>query len=109
VKQGRDRYVVPLRILFPNKLLLLPEGNEFTGRYTIYIAVADRDGDLAPVGTQEQPIRLNAQQKAQLEGKIVGNMVQLVVRGGEQTVSIIVRDDNGGSIGTGRIKLKPDV
>lgn len=109
VKQGRDRYVIPLRVLFSNKLLLMPEGNEFTGHYTIYIAVADRDGDLAPVGTQEQPIRLSAQQKAQLEGKTVGSMVQLLVRGGEQTVSIVVRDDNGGSIGAGRIKLKPSV
>lgn len=108
IKQGRDRYIVPLRVLFPNKLLLIPEGNEFTGRYTVYIAVASQDGDLAPVGTQEQPIRLSAQQKAQLEGKTVGNSVQLLVRGGEQTVSIVVRDDNGGSIGVGRVKLKPD-
>jgi hypothetical protein len=36
-------------------------------------------------------------------------MVQLVVRGGEQTVSIVVRDDNGGSIGAGRVKLRPGV
>ena len=105
-KQGRDRYIVPLRVLFPNKLLLLPEGNEFTGHYTLYIAVADPDGDLAPVNTQQQPIRLSAHQKAQLEGKTVGNMVQLLVRGGEQTVSIIVRDDNGGSVGAGRLKIK---
>jgi VWFA-related protein len=108
VKQGRDRYMVPLRVLFPNKLLLIPEGNEFTGHYTVYIAVASQDGDLAPVGTQEQPIRLSAQQKAQLEGKTVGNSVQLLVRGGEQTVSIVVRDDNGGSLGAGRVKIKPD-
>ena len=107
-KQGRDRYIVPLRILFPNKLLFLPEGKEFTGHYMVYIAVADRDGDLAPVATQEQPIRLSAEQKAQLEGKTVGNMLQLLVRGGEQTVSIIVRDENSGSIGAGRIKFKPD-
>lgn len=107
-KQGRDRYIVPLRIAFPNKLLFLPEGKEFTGRYTIYIAVADRDGDLAPVATQEQPIRLSAEQKAQLEGKSVGNMLQLLVRGGEQTVSIVVRDENGGSVGAGRLKFKPD-
>ncbi|HEX7190939.1 MAG TPA: VWA domain-containing protein, partial [Thermoanaerobaculia bacterium] len=107
-KQGRNRYIVPLRVLFPNKLVLLPEGNEFTGHYTLYIAVADHEGDLAPVNTREQPIRLSAQQKAQIEGKTVGNMIQLLVRGGEQTVSIVVRDDNGGSVGAGRIKIKPD-
>ena len=31
VKQGRDRYMVPLRVVFPNKITLLPEGPEFTG------------------------------------------------------------------------------
>jgi VWFA-related protein len=107
-KQGRDRYVVPLRVVFPNKIVLLPEGSDFTGSYTVYIAVAGRDGDLAPVGTQEQPIRLNAEQKAQMEGKLLGSQFQLLVRGGEQTVSIVVRDDVGGAIGVGRAKIKPD-
>jgi hypothetical protein len=90
-----------------NKLLLLiPEGIEFTGRYKVFVAVADQDGDVALVGSQEQPIRLSAEQKAQLEGKTVGSTVEIPVRGGEQTVSVVVRDENGGSLGTGRIKIK---
>lgn len=106
VKQGRDRYAVPLRILFPNKLLLIPEGTEFTGRYTVFVAVADHEGDVEVVGSQEQPIRLSAEQKAQLEGKTVGSTVEIPVHGGEQTISVVVRDENGGSIGIGRIKIK---
>jgi VWFA-related protein len=106
-QQGRGRYVAVLRVVFPDKLLLIPEGNEFTGRYTIFIAVSDQDGDVETVGSQEQPIRISAEQKAQLAGKNVGSTVQIPVRGGVQTVSVVVRDENGGTIGTGRIRIKP--
>lgn len=108
VKQGRDRYMVPLRVVFPNKITLLPEGPEFTGTFAVYVAVADHDGDLAPVGVKEQPIRINAEQKAQLEGKLMGSSVQLLVRGGEQTVSVVVRDEVGGGMGAGKAKIKAD-
>ncbi len=104
-ERGRPRLFFQFSIQFRSTTR---EGNDFAGKYSLYLAVADREGDLAPVGKQEQPLHFTAEQKAKLEGKLMGQQIQILVRGGEQTISVVIRDDVGGAIGVGKAKVRPD-
>jgi VWFA-related protein len=109
VKQARDRFMIPLQVQIPSALVLLPDDKGMAGSYSVFLAVADPHGGLSPVAKQGQPIHMKADMAASMKGRLLVHQLQVVVRGGENTLSVGFRDDIGGTTGFARVKVDTNV
>ena len=89
-----DLFRVPVEIQIPmESLTLLPQGESHLGGFTIYVAVANKDGDMSDVAQKQQQIRVPSADMAKLKGKYYTYVLDLLMERGVNRVSIGVVDD----------------
>jgi len=89
-----DLFRVPVEIQIPmESLTLLPQGESYLGGFTIYVAVANKDGDMSDVAQKQQQIRVPQADMAKIKGKYYTYVLDLLMERGVNRVSIGVVDD----------------
>ena len=89
-----DLFKVPVEIQIPmESLTLLPQGEQYMGGFTIYVAVANKDNDMSDVAQKQQQIRVPAPDMAKIKGKYYTYVLDLLMERGVNRVSIGVVDD----------------
>ena len=93
----RRSRLVTLRIALPlRQLVLLSQGDSWTGQLTLWLGVRDEAGRMAPVQSVRVPVRIPATQvKDPLERPFVYDIRMRMARRGEQTVAVGIQDDLG--------------
>ncbi|MEK6375125.1 MAG: VWA domain-containing protein [Acidobacteriota bacterium] len=89
-----DLFRVPVEIQIPmESLALLPQGESYLGGFTVYVAVANKDGDMSDVAQRQQQIRVPQADMAKIKGKYYTYVLDLLMERGVNRVSIGVVDD----------------
>lgn len=90
-----DLYKVPLDIQIPmDSLTLLPQGdNEYVGGFDVYVAVANKDGDMSDVSRKSHQLRVAAADMERAKGKYYTYSVDLLMEKGLNKISVGVVDD----------------
>ncbi|HEX6179193.1 MAG TPA: VWA domain-containing protein [Thermoanaerobaculia bacterium] len=99
-RDGRN-YKIDVRVEFPSTLTYLPDGASLAGEFGIYFVVASRDGALSPVSSTVKPVKFAAADAAAIYAMPFHFTTTVVVRPGEQTVSVAVIDRVDGRAGFG--------
>lgn len=92
VDNGLFRVPVDVRIPM-DSLTLFPQGELFVGGFSVYVVVANKDGDMSDVNTQNHQIRVPATEIAETAGKFYTYTVDLVMERGRNRISIGVLDE----------------
>jgi hypothetical protein len=103
-REGRN-FRVDLRVEFPSSLTYLPDGESWSGEFAIYFVVAGRDGALSPVASQIKPVKFPAADADAIMQKPFHFTTTVVVRPGEQVVSVAVVDRVDGRSGFGTAEI----
>jgi len=91
-------YSVQLTVRVPiGKLLLIPRDTTHEGRVRIYVGAMDQKGGVSEVNNVSVPIQIPNGEVTQAVQKMFAYTMTLVMRRGEQRVSIGVRDDIAGT------------
>ncbi|HUP50061.1 MAG TPA: VWA domain-containing protein [Thermoanaerobaculia bacterium] len=87
-------FQVPLEIQIPmDNLTLLPQGEEeIAGGFEVFIAVADKNGDMSDVARRSHQIRVPASDAARARGKYYSYSVDLLMEKGLNKISVGVND-----------------
>jgi VWFA-related protein len=83
---------VHLTVTFPSDMTLLPQGEDLVGEFSVYVVVANPVGDTSSVGRDIQKIRIPANVAAAVRQKPFVYTSAVVVRKGEQAISVGIRD-----------------
>jgi VWFA-related protein len=87
-------FKIPLEVHIPmDSFTLLPQGELHAGSFTIFVAAADRNGDMSDVSRTQVPIRIPVSEIAQAAGKHYTWSVELLMAGGRNRISVGVVDD----------------
>ena len=105
VVQSNRRFKVPVRISFPSSLVLLPDGNNLVGGFTVYFAVIDENGGMSPVSKRSQPVKLPRSSEAALRAKPISFTAEVMVGPGEHYISVGIVDDVASSAGYARTRV----
>lgn len=93
--QPSDEYFkVPVEVQIPmDSLTLLPLGeDQYAGGFDLYVAVANKEGDMSDVSRKMQEIRVSAADYKTLKGKYYTYSLELLMEPGMNKVSIGVVD-----------------
>lgn len=90
-----DLFKVPVEIQIPmDSLTLLPQGEgEYVGGFDVYVAVANRDGDMSDVSRKSHQLRVPASDMEKAKGKYYTYSVDLLMEKGLNKISIGVVDN----------------
>jgi VWFA-related protein len=90
-----DLYKVPVDIQIPmDSLTLLPQGEgEYVGGFEVYVAVANKDGDMSDVSRKSHQLRVPAADMERAKGKYYTYSVDLLMEKGLNKISVGVVDD----------------
>lgn len=90
-----ELYKVPLDIQIPmDSLTLLPQGEkEYVGGFDVYVAVANKDGDMSDVSRKTHQLRVPAADIERAKGKFYTYSVDLLMEKGLNKISVGVVDD----------------
>jgi VWFA-related protein len=89
-----DLFRVPVEVQIPmESLTFLPQGEAHMGGFTVYVAVANKDGDMSDVARKQQTIRVPAADIEKIKGKYYTYVLDLLMEKGINRVSIGVVDD----------------
>lgn len=93
----KGKHLVTVRLRLPLKqLVLLSQGNVWTGQLTVWVGARDAAGRIAPVQSVKVPVRIPAPPgKAQLSGTFAYDLRMRMAERGEQTVAVGIQDDLG--------------
>lgn len=95
-RQREDNFVLPLTIRIPlGEVLLVPQGDVHVGRLMIYFSSYDRDGQLAPVQQVPVPLEIPNGDVDEARQKVWTFEQELLLRAGQQRVTVAVRDELG--------------
>jgi VWFA-related protein len=94
---GSGVHLVTLRVQLPVKqLVLVAQGNAWTGQLTLWVGARDAAGGNAPVRSVRVPIRIPAAQgKEQLARIFAYDLRMRMAERSEQTVAVGIQDDLG--------------
>jgi len=102
-KADNDLFRVPLEIRIPmDGLTLLPQGESYLGGFSVYVAVANKEGDMSDVSHQSHQIRVPATDFKKTTGKYYTYAVDLLMEPGPNTISVGVVDDVSNATGFAR-------
>ncbi|HEY2090714.1 MAG TPA: VWA domain-containing protein [Thermoanaerobaculia bacterium] len=88
-----DTFRVPVEVQIPmESLTLLPQGDERTGGFDLYVVVANKDGDMSDVARKTQQIHVPNADFAKLNGKFYTYAMELIMEPGPGKISIGVMD-----------------
>ncbi len=90
-----DLFKVPVEIQIPmESLTLLPQGqDEYVGGFDVYVAVANRDGDMSDVARKSHQLRVPAADMEKTKGRYYAYDVDLLMEKGLNRISIGVVDN----------------
>ncbi len=99
-KASQDLYDVPLEIHIPmNSLTLLPQGNGYVGGFSVYVAVANKDGDMSDVTRQSHQIHVSPEEFKTINGKYYTYSLDLLMERGLGRISVGVVDEISNTTG----------
>lgn len=85
---------VPLEVHIPmDSLSLLPQGEIHAGSFTVYVAAADKLGDMSDVSSTQVPLRFPSEDLKNAAGKHYTWSVELLMEKGRNRISVGVIDD----------------
>jgi VWFA-related protein len=90
-----DLYKVPVDIQIPmDSLTLLQQGEgDYVGGFDVYVAVANKDGDMSDVSRKSHQLRVPAGDMERAKGKYYTYSVDLLMEKGLNKISVGVVDD----------------
>lgn len=90
-----DLFKVPVEIQIPmDSLTLLPQGDtEYVGGFDVYVAVANKDGDMSDVSRKSHQLRVPSTDMARAKGKYYAYSVDLLMEKGLNRISVGVVDN----------------
>lgn len=97
-----DQYTfkVPLEIHIPmEKLTLLPQGELVIGGFSVYVVVANKDGDMSDVVSQTHQVKVTPDDLTNIAGKYYTYEIELVMEKGRNRISVGVVDDIANTTG----------
>ena len=101
-----DLYKVPVEIQIPmESLTLLPQGESFMGGFSVYVAVANKDGDMSDVARQSHQIRVPGTDYGTIKGKHYTYSLDLLMEPGPNKISVGVVDDVSNTTGFDRVPV----
>ena len=100
-------YVVPVEVQIPmESLTLLPQGDvEYAGGFDVYVALANKDGDMSDVARKQHQIRVPAADIATVKGKFYTYSMDLLMERGLNRISIGVVDQISNTAGFSREQI----
>jgi VWFA-related protein len=91
---ANGEYLLPVNVVIPlGRLLLLPAEDVHEGRLTVFIAVRGADGRSSDVQRRELPLRVPNEVVLESGDRKLNYSIDLMMREGEQTVAVGVRDE----------------
>src|SRR5216683_5528194 len=92
--RSEDLYKVPIEVQIPmESLTLLPQGESYMGGFSVYVAVANKDGDMSDVARQTHQIRVPTADYTKIHGKHYTYSLDLLMEPGPNKISVGVVDD----------------
>jgi VWFA-related protein len=87
-------FQVPLEIQIPmDNITLLPQGDdEYAGGFEVFVAVADKNGDMSDVARKTHPLRVPNAERDRARGKYYSYTLDLVMEKGLNRISVGVAD-----------------
>ncbi len=104
-EQHRGGIKVPITITFPSDVTLLPQGDALVGEFAVYIVVANPLGDTSSIGKDVQRISIPAKVADAIRQKPFVYTSAVVVRKGEQSISVGIVDTVSGRSGFAKTKI----
>jgi VWFA-related protein len=103
---GRTKSV-PLRIIIPvDNLTLLPDGENVSGGFTVFVCTGDGEGNTSGVNMQSHKIKWPAAQLLQMKGKAFGFAVEVPIEGTRDQISVGVVDNVSRVSGFSKLKVE---
>jgi len=92
--EDRDLFRVPVEVQIPmDSLTLLPQGEEsYAGGFDVYVAVANKDGDMSDVARKSHTVRVPAIDLPKAKGKYYTYSLDLLMEKGVNRISVAVVD-----------------
>lgn len=105
--EDADLFTVPVEIRIPmESLTLLPQGEaEYAGGFSVYVAVADKDGDMSDVQRKSHQVHVKSEEMKSIAGKYYTYTLDLMMARGLNKVSIGVIDDISNETGFARDQI----
>jgi hypothetical protein len=101
-----DLFKVPVEIQIPmESLTLLPQGEAYMGGFSVYCAVANKEGDMSDVSRQSHQIRIPSADYAKIKGKYYAYSLDMLMEPGPNRISIGVIDEISNTTGFDRVPI----
>lgn len=99
-KASEDLFKVPVEIRIPmESLTLLPQGDNYVGGFSVYVAVANKDNDMSDVSRQSHQVRVPQAEMKGIKGKYYTYALELLMEPGPGRISVGVVDDVSNTTG----------
>jgi VWFA-related protein len=93
-KPQDDLFRVPVEVQIPmESLTLLPQGERYMGSFSVYFAVANKEGDMSDVSRRTHQVSVPNADFPKIKGKYYTFAVDLLMEPGPNRVSVGVVDD----------------
>ncbi|HMC23590.1 MAG TPA: VWA domain-containing protein [Thermoanaerobaculia bacterium] len=103
---AEELFRVPVEIQIPmESLTLLPQGESFMGGFSVYVAVANKEGDMSDVARQTHQIRVPNTDYGTIKGKHYTYALDLLMEPGQNKISVGVVDDVSNTTGFDRVPV----
>ena len=104
--RAEDLYKVPVEIQIPmESLTLLQQGESFMGGFSVYVAVANKEGDMSDVARQTHQISVPLADYTKMNGKHYTYSLDLLMEPGPNKISVGVVDDVSNTTGFDRVPV----
>jgi hypothetical protein len=104
--RAEDLYKVPVEIQIPmESLTLLQQGERFMGGFSVYVAVANKEGDMSDVARQTHQISVPLADYTKIKGKHYTYSLDLLMEPGPNKISVGVVDDVSNTTGFDRVPV----
>jgi len=105
-KLENGQYKVKLKVTLPSTMTFIPQDDSLVGEFAVFFATGKEDGALSEVSKAVQPMKFpgNARDAIAAQKSFTYDAA-LVVRPGEQIVSVAVTDTLAGTSGFARTKI----
>jgi VWFA-related protein len=105
---GTDRVQLTLKLLIPiHKLLLIPQGDVYSGQIRVYMALKDRESEISPCYMLTHEIKIPAGDYALAQNSRYPYLTEMTVAKTQYTISLAVEDIPGEAISF--IQLEKDI
>ena len=100
---------MPVTVKFPiGRVVLLPDEKVHRGQGSLFVGARDTEGRTSPVQRMPASIRIPNDQILVAMGQVASYQVSLVMRPGEHTVVVGLRDELANEESTVRLPHRPD-